>query len=377
MLPAYFANNDEIIAKGGDCKVSEPHGNWLTGSLGVVGSEISPPLFSTAVDVFGEYMYVTSSSSPQLAMYSTPTALGTNPILVHSSSVYGIRVNALDVVGDMKTGRTYAYMMQHASTSQLAIVDVTDVAHPEPILQKSFGGIPVGSSFPQGWRVVAYGNRLYVTTRETAGPEFHVFDITVPHLTYEIVGSTVNLNRTVNDMVVREQVVGGVSHTYVYLATSAALKELSIYDVTNDVPIEVASFNLPGTEDASSLYLAGNSLYLGRKSGSGNELYVFDVLSLMQGVGTPLATSEVGADVHTLSGSGLFVSLGTNKSGSEFQIWNKDLSTWSTSVVNAGRISFMSIPHIAPLGIDSKSDYFYVVNQSKTQPQKISVIYSP
>jgi hypothetical protein len=376
-LPTYFTNNNEMIAKGGDCRVSELQGSWLSGSLGVIGSQIVPPLFSTAVDVFGEHVYVTSSSSPQLAVYSTPTNVGLNPLLVGSSSVYKRRINAIDVVRDMGTGRTYAYVMQHASTSQLAVVDVTDIAHPLPILQKSLSGITLGSSFPQGWRVTAYGNRLYVTTRETAGPEFHVFDITIPSLAYEIVGSTINLNRTVNDMIVREQVVGGMMRRYVYLATSAALKELSVYDVTNDVPVEVASFNLPGTEDASSLYLTGNRLYLGRKSGSGNELYMFDVPSLLQGIGTPLATSEVGADVHTLTGSGLLLYLGTSKSGSEFQVWSKDELTWSTSVSNAGRISFMNIPHITPLGIDSSLDYLYVANQFATQPQKLTVIYSP
>jgi hypothetical protein len=178
-------------------------------------------------------------------------------------------------------------------------------------------------------------------------------------------------------MVVREQMVGGTMHRYVYLATSASLKELSIYDVTNDTPTEVASFNLPGSEDASSLYLRGNDLYLGRRSGAGNELYMFDILSLLQGVGTPKATSEVGADVHTLGGSGSLLYLGTSKSGSEFQVWNTDKSTWSTSLVNAGRVSFMNIPHLAPLGIDSSEDYLYTINQFANQSQKLTVIYSP
>lgn len=377
MLPTYLTNKSEIIAKGGDCRVTELNGNWLLGSLGTVGSQIVPPLFSTGIDVFLEHMYVTSSSSPQLAIYSTPTAVGSNPLLVATSSLYNKRANALDVVRDMSTGRSYAYVMQHASSSQLAVVDVTDVLHPLPVLQKTLLGMTVGGSFPQGWRVAAYGTRLYVTTRETAGPEFHIFDITIPHLTSEIVGSTINLNRTVNDMVVREQMINGVMRTYVYLATSAALKELSIYDVTTDVPVEVVSFNLPGTEDASSLYLAGNNLYLGRKNGSGNELYVFNVQGLLQGIGVPLATSEVGADVHTITGSGQLLYIGTSKSGSEFQVWNANQQTWSTSVLNAGRISFVNIPHLTPLGIDSSLDYLYAINQFTTQAQKITVVYSP
>jgi hypothetical protein len=147
MLPTYLTNQTEIVAKGGDCRVKELGGNWLLGSLETSGSEIIPPLFSTGVDVLGDYLYITSSSSPQLSIYSAPIIPGTNPVLVGTSSVYGKRINAIDVARDLKTGRTYAYMMQHASTSQLAIVDVTNGEQLIPILQKTLSGITIGSSF--------------------------------------------------------------------------------------------------------------------------------------------------------------------------------------------------------------------------------------
>ncbi len=377
MIPTYLTESHEIIRRGGDCTVIMPEGNWLHAQLSVVGSHVVPPLFSTGVDVFQNKVYVISSTSPQLRMYSVPTAVGLNPVLVGTSSVYSKRLNALDVAKDMHTGRIYAYLMQHASTSQLAIVDVTDALHPIPILQKTINGVVSSASFPQGWRVFVYGTRLYVTTRETAGPELHVFDITVPSLAYEIVGGAVNLNRTVNDMVVRDIVVNGVRRQYLFLAASSALKELSVYDVTSDTSIEVASFNLPGTEDALSVFLNGNQLYLGRKSGSGPELFVFDILSLISGNGTPRATSEVGADIHTLLGAGSVLYLGTSKSGAEFQVWNIDSTTWSAVHANAGRVSFFAMSRLAPHGIDIGLNYLYLQSQFATQPEKLTVLYTP
>ena len=377
VIPTYLTNYSEIIRKGGDCSITLPLGDWLHTAPTVVGSQIVPPVFSSAVDVFQSKIYVISSTSPQLRIYSVPSAVGLNPILIGTSSVYNKRLNGLDVAKDMYTGRVYAYLAQHSSTSQLAIVDVTDPVHPVPILERTLSGVVGSASFPQGWRVFVYGNRLYVTTRETAGPELHVFDITVPSVAYEIITAAVSLNRTVNDMVVREQVIGGVKRQDLFLAASSDLKELSIYDVTSNVSSEVASFNLPGSEDASSIFLNGNSLYLGRKSGSGPELFVFDIPSLISGFPTPRATSEVGADVHTLLGAGLVLYLGTSKSGAEFQVWNIDSSTWSTATANTGRVSSFAVSRLAPHGIDIGLNYLYLQSQSATQPEKLTVVYTP
>ncbi len=134
---------------------------------------------------------------------------------------------------------------------------------------------------------------------------------------------------------------------------------------------------MPGTEDASSLYLNGNRLYLGRKSGSGPELFVFDVPSLIAGIGTPRATGEVGADIQTIRGAGSVLYLGTSKSGAEFQVWNVDTATCNSAVVNAGRVSFSNMPRLAPLGIDIGLNYVYLQTQSAAQPEKLTVLYTP
>lgn len=368
-------NIDESIARGGDCTLVLPIGDWLHQSPHIVGTQILPPLFSTGIDVLQKNIYVVSSSSPQLRIYNAPEVIGENPILIGSST--SRRLNAVDVVQDLGTGRTYAFATQHSSTSQLAVFDVTDTVHPTLVALRSLYGVVSSGSFPQGWRVFAYGRRLYVLTRETAGLELHIFNIENPAAPYELTAAARDINRTVNDLIVREQKMGGVLRRYLFLAASSGLKELSIFDVTNDSPTEVVTVNLSGTEDALSLYLNGNKLYLGRKSGSGAELFMFDVPTLLSGNTTPLATSEVGADVHTLGGVGDILFLGTSKSGAQFQIWKSDTTTWSPTVLNAGRVSFTNVPNLMPHSIDISNDFVYLQNQSATTPESLGVYYVP
>lgn len=370
-------NVDEQVARGGDCAIALLEGDWLHQSPQTVGKQITPPLFSNGIDVLQKNIYVVSSSSPQLRIYRAPQTLGENPILIGSTSAPHRRLNAIEIIRDFGTGRTYAFTTQHASTSQLVVFDVTDTSHPIVTAQRSLYGVQSSGSFPQGWRVFAYGQRLYVLTRETAGLELHIFNIANPALPYELTASARDINRTVNDLVVREQKIGGILHRYLFLAASSGLKELSIFDVTNDNPIEVAVVNLSGTEDALSLYLNGDKLYLGRKSGTGPELFVFDVLSLLRGDTTPQAKSEVGADVHTLQGVGDLLFLGTSKSSAQFQVWNADTITWNPTIPNTGRLSFTSIPNLAPHGIDNNGDYVYLQSQSATAPESLSVYYTP
>ncbi len=375
-LYSYLTNTSEIIAKGGDCPVTLPSGDWLHLTPHVVGSQILPPLFSTGIDALNSFIYSVSSSSPQLRIYRAPEAVGENPLLVGSTST-NKRLNAIDVARDLGTGRIYAYVTQHATSSQLAVYDVTDTTLPSLVTERSLSGVQSTGSFPQGWRIFAYGERLYILSRETAGLELHIFNIENPRTPYELVSAARDINRTVNDLVVREQKIDGVLHRYLFLAASSDLKELSVFDVTNDSPSEIIAVNLTGTEDALSISITGNSLYLGRKSGSRPELLAFDIPTLISGTVAPVATSEVGADVHTIQAIGEILFLGTSKSGAEFQIWKRDTTTWNSTILNAGRISFAPMPHLTPHGIDIDADFVYLQNQSATVPESLTVLYAP
>lgn len=377
-LSSYFTNYDEVVALGGDCARTLPKESWLLSTPITLSTDtFIPPLFQTGLDVLERHLYVTSGSAPQLRIFSIPSGIGSNPTL--SGSLTGSsRLNAIDVVRDFGTGKVIAFATQHTAAAQLAVFDVTDPANPVLASERALSGVQSTGSFPEGWRVFSYKDRVYVTTRETSGPELHIFNTTTMTAPSEIVSARRELNRTVNDLIVREQMIGGVLHRYLFLAASAGLKELAIFDVSGDTPSEVVVVNLPGTVDARSMYIVGNRLYIGRaQHTSGPELFVFDIPRLLSGDTAPLGTSEVGASVETIRGSGDMLVLGTGKSGEELQVWKNDLSVWDAIHKNTGRVSFVNVPRLAPLGIDFGGDWLYLVSQSASQPELLQIVYTP
>lgn len=375
----YLKNSSEIIARGGDCLVTLPTGNWLTSPPQLVGEITTEPQQRTSFDVFQNYIYITSASTTNpFEIYRKPTIVGESPILVGSSAGANLHLNAIDVVRDMGTGRIYAYVMQHASTSQLGVFDVTDATNPVLITERTLGGANSTGSFPQGWRVMAYGERLYAMTRETAGQELHIFSITNPRNPIEIFSARYNLNRTVNDLTIHEQMINGSLRRYLFLASSANLKELGVFEVTNDIPIERGEINLPTEIDAISLHLQGDNLFLGRKNNtSGPELYLFSLAKLLSDHATTPTVSEVGADVQTIKGAGDFIFIGTNQVGKQFQVWHADTETWNATTAGAGKVTDIAVPRLAPLGIEISENYVYLLTESNTQPETLSIIYTP
>jgi hypothetical protein len=373
---SYFSNQKEILSNYGDCLVTLPNGNWAGGNLTLGSSEETVPLGTTGIDVVGDYLYTVSVNSPQLRIYKSSSDVSAPPLLVGSSTGSGIRLNDIDVIRDLGTGRLYAYVMQHTTSSQLAVFDVTDSQNPQLLTQLPLFNVASNGSFPQGWRVFAYGGELFVISRETTGPELHIFSLLNPRLPVEKTSAVINLNRTVNDMVVRDEVVGGNSRRFLYLAASSDLKEVGIYDVTGTIPIEVTAINLIGSADAISLYLTGNTLYVGRKSSTASELYAFDASKLVRGELDLKGSSEVGTEVLALGGVGKALIVGTGKTGEELQLWNPEVTSWSTSVVNSGRISTHNLTRLAPLGFDIAHDNLYLVSQSVTQPESIVRLFA-
>lgn len=375
-----LTNATEAVALGGDCILNEPAGNWSGAAPQTVGSTVNNPgkLF-TGIDVLHTFIYVTASTSPYFLVYSAPAAIGQNPILVGSTDGAGMRLDAVDAEEDLATGRTYAYVAQYATTSELGVFDVTDPTAPTLVTERQLRGITSPGLFSEGWKVFVYGGRLYMTTRETSGNEFHIFNITTPTQPIEI-GTGFQLNRTVNDLIVRDQKVGSTLHRFAFLASDANAKELGVLDVTNDVIREVASVDLPGSQDAESIFLLGNRLYLGRASNTnGPELYVFDVTSPANlSLSSIVGQGNVGADVIALRVSGPYAFVGTSKSGQEFQVWNADYTSWNSAVLYAGRFSSFSFPHLAPGAIDLNSDWVYGASHWANAPgDALKVLYTP
>ncbi len=375
-----LTNSPEIIARGGDCILNQPTGNWKGASPQNVGSlAFSPGKQFTGIDVLHKKIYVAAATFPSFLIYDTPPSIGQNPILLGSLNILvsgaNKGLNALDVEEDLSTGHTYAFAAVNATTSQLAVIDVTDAHNPALVAQRDLQDVDPLGSYPQGWRLFIYGGRLYMTTRETTGNEFHIFDISTPTLPTEI-GNGFQINRTVNSMAVRDQKIAGTKHRLVFMASDSDLKELGVLDVTNDVITELNSVDLPGIQDGMSLFLLGNNLYFGRASTpSGPELYVFDISN--PGILLPIiGQGEIGADVTNLEVSGDYAYVGTNKIGQEFQVWNSDFNQWNPAILNAGRFTSFSFANMAPLGFDIDGDWVYAISQFGAS-DTLGVLYAP
>ncbi len=298
-LPTHLTYPAEAISLGGDCLLNPPKGTWAsahtTGTASVPGNP-------KGVDALGGITYVVSDTTPYLATYYQGGLVAyTNNFKVSDP------VNGFDVARDAATGRTYAFLAVASTTGQLAIVDVTDQASPTEITRVSLAGVVPTGSAPQGWRVAYYGQRVYITVRETAGPELHIFDVANPAAPNQL--ASVELNTSVYDLVVRDEESSGTTKRFAYLATTkGSAGKVLVYDVTTPgsvVEVTGAATTLP--TNAKSLALAGRTLYVGTDAVSGGgEVYALNVTNpgAVSGGFPTLFSGEVGAGVVGLKVAG-------------------------------------------------------------------------
>lgn len=373
-----LTNANEIINRGGDCILNVPRGDWSLPPLNVGELIYNPGKQINGIDVLHGKIYLASNTFPSLSILDIPTSIGTNPNPISSYDLkvngFSVKINSLDVTEDLSTGRKYVFAAVATTTKQLAVFDVTDPYNPELKNQTTLSNIDVFGSYPEGYRIFVYGNRLYVTTRETSGNEFHIFDITIPSLPTEI-GSGYDLNRTVNDFIVREQKVGNLLKRYVFLVSDSDLKEFSILDVTSDTINEINSINLSGSQDGTSIAVIGHKAYVGRKSNpSGPELYMFDIFdpsNVFQ-----LGSAETSSDINQIKVSDKYMFTYSSKSNEEFQVWESNYLKWNPSILNAGRLAYTPFPNLSPIGLDIDGDWLYVIT-SNSISDKVSILYRP
>ncbi|MBP9757736.1 MAG: hypothetical protein KBD06_03995 [Candidatus Pacebacteria bacterium] len=304
----------EVIARGGDCELSAPLGDWDDIRI----ERVAPVALSaqfTEIDALDDNIYASSNRPPYLWTFYTKGPSGSDLRRINFDNGFTLPSpsNSIDVVRNNFTGRTYAFMSQTTTTPQFLIVDVTDIMQPTivTVVQLQGSHRPTGS-FPQIWMMRVFKDRLYVFTRETAGYEFHILNISSLETPVEV-GSGFELNRTVNEVIVREQKVGNAVRRYVYLAAKSGLKEVAVLDVTNDIIREVGVVNLPGSQDMRSGYISGNTLYVGRdSSASGPELYAFNIADPLDLASSSPITAEIGSGVISIKRTGNLLFLGTN-----------------------------------------------------------------
>lgn len=369
-LATNLTNPTEVISRGGDCILNTPTGNWENNSPQSVGQlTFTPGKIFTGIDVLHKKIYAVTETVPSFLIYDIPTSVGNNPTLAGSLDLmlngFSVDINAVDVEADLATGRTYAFLAVATTTKQLMVVDVTDPGSLSVISQKDLQTINAQGSYPQAFRIFIYDGRVYITTRETEGHEFHIFNISTPTLPNEF-GDGFELNRTVEDIVVRKQKVSGVSKTFAYLATDSNSKELTVLDVTNDLISTAVEVDLAGDQDAMSIYVIGNKLYLGRQNyASGPELLVFDIT--VPTSPTLLGQAEVGNSVTSIKVSGDYAFIGTPNG---IQTWSSDFADWGS-----GNYQSYSISNMSPTGFDIEGNWLYAVSGASGS-DKIQVLYT-
>ncbi|MBI5004051.1 hypothetical protein HZC00_03080 [Candidatus Kaiserbacteria bacterium] len=312
----------QMFALGGGCDMSPPIGEWDPPALFASSNfDTGKP---TGIDVFQGSVYMTGDHAPYLFIASTTYAtLGQNSGLFVNTGTFDAGVQLNDIRVARINGSVYAFVAANSSTKQLRVIDVTDIN--DPVLVASSTLANVSGSFPEGFRVYYYDTRLYITTRETAGSEFHIFDVSTPSAPVEL-GNGYAINRTVESMVITKKLYAGSDHYYAYLATDKNAAELTVLDITNPAAIAEIIFadqNVPGNQDGASVYLRGDDLYLGRLSGGASELFVFDAKTPWNGL-RMIGQQNIGAGVIGLAVSGRFAFLSTTKAHQGFQVYDSD-----------------------------------------------------
>lgn len=337
-----ITNIPEMLALGGNCLITPPLSGW-TGPQRFASDTYSPGK-PTGIAILKRLAYLGTDASPFFYIVDTKGASlgqtgGLFSVFVNGFNAQN-QINALTAAHYSLMNKDYVFAAMDTATNQLRVINVTSNTEPFGAATTSLSSCVAGSN-PEGWAIYYYDKKLYFVTRRTAGPEFHIFDVSAPEspAEYAIGGVTCKgfeLNSTVESLVIKDQVVGGVKKRYAYMATDLESKELRVLDVTNPLnPVELIAANqdLPGSQDGSSLYSVGNKLYLGRLSASGPDLYVFNISDPSTGLIT-LGSKDIGTSVTGITVAGKFAFLATTKANQEFQVWNVANESFITNIAS-------------------------------------------
>ena len=372
----YLSDITGATSLGGDCILNTPTSNWDNPQR--FASDTFSPGKPTAIDVLNKVAYIGQDKTPYLAIADTNVATqGQNSgifVTITNGFIANGVINDIDVINKIDASgnvKKYAFAAMNTTTKQLQVIDVTDIHKPISKALISLSSCVAGST-PQGWVVYYYGDRLYLTTRYTAGPEFHIFNVSDPTSPTEIGSGSCKgtyLDDTVEDMVVKDQIIAGVKRRFVYMATDEDDKELRVLEVTGDVVTEmtIANKDLLGIQDGASVFSVGNKLYFGRQSTSGSDFYVFDITNPLAVLPT-LGQVDIGTGVTGIRISGKYAFISTPKVNKEFQVWN--ISNLS-SITNIATYNF---GNIVSQGLDYEPDFIYATGQSTPNFQ---ILYSP
>lgn len=199
------------------------------------------------------------------------------PLLIASLNI-GVGVNALVVINQ------YAYVAVNEPTNQLQVVRLfdttkspTDPLYVSPVATTMVTLPGVAGALPEGRSIAYYDNTLHVGTWNNNFPatshEYFAFNVTSRE--NPILIGSLNVGHSVNDI--------DVSDGYAFLATTDNSGELTIIDARTSALSIHALGNVPGTTDAESIRVLGNSVTLGfeRPGGSSQHVATLDITDMM------------------------------------------------------------------------------------------------
>lgn len=361
ILSTFLTDIEKAQAQGGDCITEPPDTNWDAPDR--FASDTFNPGKPTALDVLNRIAYIGSDKNPFLEIADTNGAT-----LNQSSGLFttytngftlGVAPNSVDVAKwvDPLSEETkyYAYLAMHDNVDQLKVVDVTEKTQPVIKATATLLNVNPLGSYPQGWKVMYYDDRLYVITRETAGAEFHIFDVSTPTNPIEL-GSGTSIDITVEDMAIKEK----SGKKYAYMATDQNLGEIKVYEITDPtntgtISLE-KSISLDGNNDGASIYIVGNKLYFGRQSTGGSDLYIYDISSPTNPAF--LGSADIGTGVIGIRVAGPLAFLATPKTNKEFQVWRIEDPS------NIFLVKEYNFGNIVSNGVEYEPDFIYTTGQS-------------
>lgn len=394
---------DPTAVGGGNTCNSSLSGNWTNPQkaeyefgAGILG-DTSSGFPITSIQSFNYKMYVTvdnkNGNNDETFFVLDITNPAITPVLLgkidnNPSPLVGRGLN--DVAVD---GNAYAYVASahpanfltcsnpngtNKSCAQLQVIN-TSVSPLSVVYSYKIPGVT--GSGDVGNRVFYKNGLVYLGLAKSTGPEFHVIDVggggtpgaspTSPQLmgSYEI-------NNGINDIQVRGN--------YAYIA-SPNDEELKILDVSNpSSPQLVGSHNaigggIPFYGHGKSLYLVGNTLYLGRTllNGGGDEFHILNNMNPETSL-PRLGSKNIQNGGSNTSVNGVLVrdNLAFLITNEEFQIWKID---------DPNNITQYASPLTLPPGpggglkgtaADCEGNYIYVGSQSFNDKGYISAITS-
>jgi Tfp pilus assembly protein PilV len=260
-LTTFLTSTAIALGLGGDCPVDGPTGWQPPQELGFWNS-----IAATGLDVYKKVVYLSLKktnplSSDDLAILN---ASSYPPVVLKTTDIdNNPGFNAIDVASSTD-GHIYAYIANNLTGfGELQIIDVTNPASPVRISSTTlpFASTAVARS------IYYYDMRIYIGTQYLAcvscapekNNELHIYDVSNPAL--PVWKASIKVNRNVNEIFV-------INHIG-YFATGAGSGSNTpfyIYDLNPNSSTylqKLGSFATAGSEQGTSVYVIGNTAYLG------------------------------------------------------------------------------------------------------------------